>query len=161
VRLVGTAENLADPLGELLSAEQPLWLYDLPLAADPFGLYCVEPEALLGKQTGHYPHPSFATALFNSRPGRPAETVVVISNAGPKEVARLRKSIYGLSPREQEIADLVVRGLSTRQISKTLYISEYTVQDHLKNVFGKVGVKGRRELVKRLFLDNLPPQISA
>jgi len=32
-----------------------------------------------------------------------------------------------------------VRGLSTKQISKTLFISEYTVQDHLKNVFGKVG----------------------
>jgi DNA-binding CsgD family transcriptional regulator len=100
-------------------------------------------------------------SLTEPRPGRPAETVVVISTAGPKEVARLRKSIYGLSPREEEIADLVVRGLSTRQISKTLYISEYTVQDHLKNVFGKVGVNGRRQLVKRLFLDNLPPQMSA
>ena len=87
--------------------------------------------------------------------------MVVISTAGPKEVARLRKSVYGLSPREEEIADLVVRGLSTRQISKTLYISEYTVQDHLKSVFGKIGVKGRRELVKRLFLGNLPPQMSA
>src|SRR3712207_6276617 len=64
MRLVGTAESLADPLGKLLSAEQPLGLYDLPLAVDPFGLYCVEPGALLGKQTRHYPHPS--TALFDS-----------------------------------------------------------------------------------------------
>ena len=76
-------------------------------------------------------------------------------------MARLRKSIYGLSPREEDIADLVVRGLSARQISKTLYIAENTVQDHLKNVFGKNGVKGRRQLVKRLFLDNLPAQMSA
>jgi DNA-binding CsgD family transcriptional regulator len=100
-------------------------------------------------------------SLTESRLHRPAETVVVISPAGPREVVRLRKSIYGLSPREEEVADLVVRGLSTKEISKTLYISEYTVQDHLKNVFGKVGVRGRRELVKRLFLDNLPPQMSA
>src|SRR3712207_26643 len=64
MRLVGTAESLADPLGELISAEQPLGLYDLPLAVDPFGLDWVEPRALLGKQTGHYPHPS--TALFDS-----------------------------------------------------------------------------------------------
>src|SRR3712207_46921 len=63
MRLVGTAESLADPLGELISAEQPLGLYDLPLAMDPFGLYGVEPWALLGKQTGHYPHPS--TTLFD------------------------------------------------------------------------------------------------
>jgi hypothetical protein len=64
MRLVGTAESLADPLGKLLSAEQPLGLYDLPLAVDPFGLYCVEPGALLGKQTGHYLHPRASLPLF-------------------------------------------------------------------------------------------------
>src|SRR3712207_3971064 len=64
MRLVGTAESLADPLGELISAEQPLGLYDLPLAVDPFGLDWVEPRTLLGKQTGHYAHPS--TALLES-----------------------------------------------------------------------------------------------
>lgn len=95
-------------------------------------------------------------SLTESAPGRPSETVVVVAPAGPREVSKLRKSGYGLSRREEEICDLAVRGLSTREISRSLYISEYTVQDHLKNVFGKVGVKGRRELVKRLFLDNLP-----
>ena len=42
--------------------------------------------------------------------------------------------------------DLIVRGLSTEEISKTLYISEYTVQDHLSNIFDKVGVSSRLEL---------------
>ena len=56
---------------------------------------------------------------------------------------------------------LVLRGLFTKQISKSLYISEYTVQDHLKNVFGKVGAKGRQELVKRLFLGNFPAEMPA
>jgi DNA-binding CsgD family transcriptional regulator len=79
---------------------------------------------------------------------RPAESVVIIAPAGPKEVLRLRAMGYGLSPREQEVVDLVVRGASTRQISRALYISEYTVKDHLKNIFGKVGVRGRRALVK-------------
>lgn len=51
-----------------------------------------------------------------------------------------------------------MRGLSTKEISHSLHISEYTVQDHLKKVFGKFGVKGRRELAKRLFLDNLPAE---
>jgi len=53
--------------------------------------------------------------------------------------------------------DLVVRGASRKQISATLYISEYTVQDHLSNVFHKVGVRGREALIKRLFFDNLYP----
>jgi DNA-binding CsgD family transcriptional regulator len=88
---------------------------------------------------------------------RPAESVVVIAPAGPKEVLRLSAMGYGLSPREQEVVDLVVRGASTRQISKTLHISEYTVKDHLKNIFGKVGVRGRRALVKQLYLDTILP----
>ncbi len=48
-----------------------------------------------------------------------------------------------------------MRGFSTKEICKTLYISEYTVQEHLSNVFDKVGVRGRRALVKRLYLDSL------
>lgn len=53
-----------------------------------------------------------------------------------------------------------VRGLSTKEISKTLFISEYTVQVHLSHdVFEKVGVRSRRELLKRLFFDNLYPTL--
>ena len=81
--------------------------------------------------------------------------MVVIEPAGPREVAWLRTSAYSLTAREREVVDLVVRGASTKEISKTLYISEYTVQEHLSNVFDKLGVRGRRALVKRLYLDSL------
>ena len=81
--------------------------------------------------------------------------MIVIESAEPREVSWLRTSAYGLSDREREVVDLVVRGLSTKQISRTLFISEYTVQDHLSNVFDKVGVRGRRALVKCLYLDSL------
>jgi DNA-binding NarL/FixJ family response regulator len=64
---------------------------------------------------------------------------------------------YGLSPREQEVVDLVVRGASTRRISQALHISENTVKDHLKNIFGKVEVRDRRTLVKQLYLDTILP----
>jgi DNA-binding CsgD family transcriptional regulator len=86
---------------------------------------------------------------------RPSESVVIIAPAGPKEVLRLTAIGYGLSAREQEVIDLVVRGGSTKQISAALYISEYTVKDHLSNIFEKVGVRGRRELVKRLYLNTI------
>ncbi len=90
-------------------------------------------------------------------PSRPSESVVIIAPAAPKEVLRLTAIGYGLSPREQEVVDLAVRGASTRQISQALYISEYTVKDHLSNIFEKVGVRGRRALVKQLYLDTIFP----
>ncbi len=91
----------------------------------------------------------------------PQETVIVIEPAKPKVVAWFNVAPYGLSQREKEIVKLVARGASTRQISQTLYISEYTVQNHLSSVFEKVGVRGRRALLKRLFFDNLYPSLFA
>jgi DNA-binding CsgD family transcriptional regulator len=87
--------------------------------------------------------------------GRGGEAMIVMEAAGPREVAWLKTSAYGLTEREREVVDLVVRGASTKGISRALYISEYTVQEHLSNVFEKVGERGRRALVKRLYLDSI------
>ena len=94
-------------------------------------------------------------ARTEQRPKYESGTMIVIEPAGAREVAWLRTSAYGLTDREREVVDLVVRGFSTKEICKTLYISEYTVQEHLSNVFDKVGARGRRALVKRLYLDSL------
>jgi DNA-binding CsgD family transcriptional regulator len=87
--------------------------------------------------------------------GRPSQSVVIVAPAGPKEVLRLTALGYGLSRREQEVVELAVRGASTKDISRALCISEYTVKDHLSNIFGKVGVRGRRALVKQLYLNTI------
>jgi DNA-binding CsgD family transcriptional regulator len=100
-------------------------------------------------------------SLTEAVDGRPGEIVVVIEPARAEDVAWLNVASYGLSARESEIVRLVARGFSTRQISGTLYISGYTVQRHLQNAFEKVGVRSRRELVKRLFFDNLLPGMIA
>jgi DNA-binding CsgD family transcriptional regulator len=102
---------------------------------------------------------TFHGARTEPRSGRTGEAMVVIEPSRPQELAWLRVSAYGLSERERAVVDLVVRGASTREISGALYISEYTVQEHLSNAFDKVGVRGRRALVKRLFFDNLYPEL--
>ena len=96
-------------------------------------------------------------SLTESSSELPGETVVVIEPAKAEEVAWLNAAAYGLSPREEEAVKLVAGGLSTRQIAASLFVSEHTVQRHLQNAFEKVGVKSRRELIKRLFFENLLP----
>ncbi len=98
-------------------------------------------------------------SLTEPSDGRPSETVIVVEPAKPEEVAWLNVAAYGLSPREDEVVRLVVRGYSTRQISKALFISENTVQRHLSNTFEKVGVRSRRDLLKHLFFDSLIPSL--
>jgi DNA-binding CsgD family transcriptional regulator len=75
---------------------------------------------------------------------------VVLAPARPAETVPLLLSAYGLTGREAEVARLVLRGASTRGIVDTLHISRYTVQDHLKAVFDKVGVRSRGDLAVRL-----------
>jgi DNA-binding CsgD family transcriptional regulator len=90
---------------------------------------------------------------------RPGEIVIVIGQAKPEEVAWLNVAAYGLSPREEEVIRLLVAGSTNRQISSSLYISEHTVQRHVSNIFEKVGVRSRKNLLKRLYFDNLPDMI--
>jgi DNA-binding NarL/FixJ family response regulator len=52
-----------------------------------------------------------------------------------------------LSPRELEILQAVAQGLSNKQISRQLYVSEATVKTHLLHVFGKLGVTDRTAAV--------------
>ena len=48
-----------------------------------------------------------------------------------------------LTPREKEIFNLLIKNQSTRDIAKTLGISEKTVRNHISNVIQKLGVDSR------------------
>jgi DNA-binding CsgD family transcriptional regulator len=65
---------------------------------------------------------------------------------------------FALSPRERQIVALLVAGLDTKGIERRLFISAYTVQDHLKSVFEKVGVHSRHELLARMSASGIRPE---
>jgi DNA-binding CsgD family transcriptional regulator len=64
----------------------------------------------------------------------------------------LDKALVGtdISPREKDIINLMLKGLSNKDIAHQLCISLNTVKTHNRNIFGKMGVKSRFELAMKL-----------
>ncbi len=54
-------------------------------------------------------------------------------------------SIAALTPREQEVLQLIASGSSNREIAQTLYISEKTVKNHITNLLMGLGLRDRTQ----------------
>jgi DNA-binding CsgD family transcriptional regulator len=90
----------------------------------------------------------------------PARRVaVIVEPAHPARITPLLMAAYGLTEREQEVTRHVLCGDSTGQIAERLSISTHTVQQHIKNIFEKTGVRSRRELVGKVFFAHYEPRL--
>jgi DNA-binding NarL/FixJ family response regulator len=90
-----------------------------------------DPEALLDcVRRVHLGERPIQGAAATKAPGRP-----------------VREPVRVLTPRETEIVQMVAQGLRNRAIGERLSISEGTVKIHLHNIYEKVKVNGRLELV--------------
>jgi DNA-binding CsgD family transcriptional regulator len=95
--------------------------------------------------------------------GREADALRIYRGAGSaRDVTRLERSaraadpLAPLTPREREIAELVLSGRSNREAGEALGLSERTVGNHLQSVFNRLGVSSRRELVA--YVATTPPE---
>jgi DNA-binding CsgD family transcriptional regulator len=84
---------------------------------------------------------------------------VIVEPAHPARIAPLLMSAYGLTDREQEVTRLVLQGNSTAEIAERLVVSAHTVQQHLKSIFDKTGVRSRRDLVGKVFFTHYEPRL--
>jgi DNA-binding CsgD family transcriptional regulator len=84
---------------------------------------------------------------------------VIVEPAHPALISALLMSAYGLTTREQHLTRLVLQGYSTIEIAEQLVISPHTVQQHLKSVFDKTGVRSRRDLVAKVFFAHYEPRL--
>jgi DNA-binding CsgD family transcriptional regulator len=90
---------------------------------------------------------------------RSGEVAVFIQRAHPTLVAPLLLKAYGLTIRERDVAQLLLRGATTIQAAQRLAISPHTVTDHIKSIFEKTGARTRGELSATLFFGEHLPRI--
>jgi DNA-binding CsgD family transcriptional regulator len=69
-----------------------------------------------------------------------------------RELAKIavRARVDGLTATERRIAALVAQGHTNREIASAMFVTENTVQTHVRHIFQKLGVRSRTELAARL-----------
>lgn len=70
--------------------------------------------------------------------------------ATPQSLSPLLMTLYDLTPREKTVAHLVIAGWPLGEVGVHLSLSLYTVRDHVKAIYAKVGVRSRPELTARI-----------
>jgi DNA-binding CsgD family transcriptional regulator len=79
------------------------------------------------------------------------DIAVTIEESTPAERLDLFSRASALSMRESELLTYLVSGADTREIASRMFLSEHTVQDHLKSVFAKTQTRSRKALLARAF----------
>jgi DNA-binding CsgD family transcriptional regulator len=87
--------------------------------------------------------------------------VVVIRPSIPVEVAGILSQLYGFSAREREVVAAVTRGDATKTIAADLGVSPHTVTEHIDRACYKLGVRGRKALIAKLFFDGYAPTLNS
>lgn len=84
---------------------------------------------------------------------------VIVEPARGARISGLLMAAYGLTDRERDVARAVLQGASTAEIADQLVVSTHTVQQHLKSIFDKTGVRSRRDLVGKVFFSHYEPRL--
>jgi DNA-binding CsgD family transcriptional regulator len=103
-----------------------------------------------------------ALRIFTMTPGGPVvleassggngATAIVIAHQRPE--TRLEPpEHWGLTPQQSQIAMLVIGGASNREIAERLFVSEHTVEWHLKQIYRALDLSSRTQLQARFFRD--------
>ncbi|MGW1540591.1 helix-turn-helix transcriptional regulator [Streptomyces sp. NPDC002309] len=79
------------------------------------------------------------------------QAAVIVESAQAARLHTLLMSAYGFTERERDVTRLILQGQSTRQIAGSLSVTVNTVQQHLKGIFDKTGVRSRRDLTGKVF----------
>jgi non-specific serine/threonine protein kinase len=131
-RLFGVSEGLREAIGAMLMP----WIRPLH-------------EGSIARARSALGQGAFEMALAEGRAMPLAEVVEYALRAGEEpetEAAPTRRAQDPLTPREREVAGLVARGCTNRQIAEALVIAEGTAERHVGNILQKLDFASRAQL---------------
>jgi DNA-binding NarL/FixJ family response regulator len=79
-----------------------------------------------------------------------AQVAVSLEASSPQERLELFALAHGMSDRERELLGMLAGGSDTKVIAARMFLSELTVQDHLKSIFVKSATHNRRTLLAQI-----------
>ena len=96
------------------------------------------------------PGPELRAALWKAAKGEPvfSPALAALVLGEFRKLARKSPGVSPLSEREREVLQLVARGHSYREIRARLFIAEKTVENHVRNILGKLHLTRRQELIR-------------
>ena len=74
----------------------------------------------------------------------------LIQQIGSNNSVKQQDTVKQLTKRENEVLEQLIKGLSYKEVSQLLNISATTVNDHIKNIYSKMGVNSKSELIIRV-----------
>ena len=163
--MLGSAEAFAEKIG--LAFAQDIWqltrAFGVPQPWQGPEDYCGQARAIRTAVLRRSPvalppitDPDYATALWASGRGVPIEEAISYALAigldtlpPPPPMLAVPAAVgsreFGLTPRQQEILALLCHRLTDPEIAARLYLSPRTVEGHVTQILGKLGVANRRE----------------
>ena len=90
-----------------------------------------------------------AARLDGPGAAREQDIVVTLEPSSAAERVDLFCRAFGLTARERELIEHLVAGQDTREVARRMFLSENTVQDHLKAIFAKTATRSRRALLSQ------------
>jgi len=90
-----------------------------------------------------------AARLTRSELAHEAVVAVTIEETSPVDRLEVFARAFGLSARETELLSLLATGSDTRDLARRMFLTQNTIQDHLKSIFAKTSSRNRRTLLSR------------
>jgi len=135
----GDAQGASEPLRQALQVWQRI---GAPYIVARIHVLLARACAMLGDEEGALREYAFARETFEQLGATPDLAQLDALSAG-KAGAASKASSHGLSARELQVLRLVAAGKTNRAIAGELCLSEKTVDRHVSNIFGKLGVPSR------------------